>query len=92
MGVIKLQEYVKKFNKSLGEYMDVVDHDANDKASDDADAFRTAMIYWINNLKGKGEGYGAITTEGEDITFGTAETYEDINYFDELSGYDDFLY
>ena len=92
MGVIKLQEYVKKFNKSLGEYMDVVDHDANDKASDDADAFRTAMIYWINNLKDKGEGYGAITTEGKDITFGTAETYEDINYFDELSGYDDFLY
>lgn len=98
LGVIKLQEYVKKYNKSLGEYMDVEDHDANDKASDDAAAFRTLMIYWINNLKGVGENYGAITTEGQDISFGgstagTAETYEDINYIENISGdYDDFLY
>ena len=88
IGVMKLQEYVKKFNKSTGEYMDVVDHDANDKASDDADAFRTGMIYWINNLKDRGEGYGAITTEGESLTYGgNAVTYDDIDYFDSLTNY-----
>lgn len=68
-GVIKLQEYVRKFNRSTGEYIDVPDHDANDKASDDADAFRTAVIYYINNLMNTGNDYGAITTEGEAITF-----------------------
>ena len=66
-GVIKLQEYVRKYDRTLGEYIDIPDHDANDKASDDADAFRTGMIYWINNLKGGGS-FGAITTEGTAIT------------------------
>ena len=69
-GVIKLQEYVRKFNRSTGEYIDIPDHDANDKASDDADAFRTGMIYYINNLMKSGNNYGgAITTEGQAITF-----------------------
>lgn len=74
LGVMKLQEYVRKYNKSMGEYIDVPDHDANDKASDDADAFRTAMIYYINNLMDKGSYSGAITTQG------TAITYEDHSY------------
>lgn len=89
LGVIKLQEYVKKFNKSTGEYMDVVDHDANDKASDDADAFRTGMIYWRNNLKNKQKGYGAITLDGKNLTFkstqGNAVTFDDIDYLDSLT-------
>lgn len=51
IGIIKLSEYVKKYNKTLGEYIDEPDHDANDKASDDADSFRTAMIYYIEYLK-----------------------------------------
>lgn len=76
LGVIKLQEYIRKFNKSTGEYMDVVDHDANDKASDDADAFRTCMIYYLQNLKDKGNNYGAITAQGEAIT------YADYDYVD----------
>lgn len=46
LGVIKLQEYVKKFNKSTGEYLDMPDHNKNDKASDDADSFRVAIMYY----------------------------------------------
>lgn len=90
VGIIKLAEYVKKFNKTLGEYVDEPDHDANDKASDDADAFRTAMIYYIEYLKDnkKYEADSFIISEREDkgITIGMplnddAEyfSFEDIN-------------
>lgn len=51
VGIIKLQEYVKKFNKILGEYEDIPDHNKNDKASDDADSFRTAIIFYIIFIK-----------------------------------------
>lgn len=46
VGIIKLQEYVKKFDKITGEYLDIPDHNKNDKASDDADSFRTGIIYF----------------------------------------------
>ncbi|MCF0171812.1 MAG: hypothetical protein HUJ87_15060 [Fusobacterium varium] len=52
-GIIQLQGYIKKFNKSRMEYEDIPDHDANNKASDDADSFRTGMIYYNIYLKGK---------------------------------------
>lgn len=70
LGVMKLKEYVRKYNRSLGEYIDVVDHDANDKASDDADAFRTGFIYYIKHLKNTTNvDFGAVTTQGEAVTY-----------------------
>ncbi len=51
VGVIKLQEYVKKYDKTRGEYLDTPDHNKNDKASDDADAFRTGIVYYHIYLK-----------------------------------------
>lgn len=79
LGVIKLQEYIKKYNKSLGEYIDVEDHDANDKASDDAAAFRTAMIYYSIYLKND-----INQTFENNYTQGTATSYieEDYGYLD----------
>lgn len=77
LGVIKLSEYVKIYNKTSGEYEDIPDHDANDKASDDADSFRTGMIYWIEFLKDQ-QNY-----EGESFNLsdkGQAITYDEENY------------
>ena len=37
-------------------YLDIPDHDANDKASDDADSFRTAMIFASIYLKDSFDG------------------------------------
>lgn len=53
-GVDKLINYVKKFNKATQEYIDKPDHDANNKASDDADSFRTGVLYYTIYLKGSG--------------------------------------
>ncbi len=79
-GVIKLSEYIKKYNKMTGEYEDIPDHDANDKASDDADAFRTGMIYYIEYLKDN-QKYEAESFIASDInTKGQAITYEDEDY------------
>lgn len=56
IGVIQLGGYVKKYNKSMNCYLDIPDHDANDKASDDADSFRTAMIFASIYLKDSFDG------------------------------------
>lgn len=89
VGVIKLSEYVKKYNKTLGEYEDIPDHDANDKASDDADSFRTGMIYWIEYLKNnqKYEGDSFILSEKNYNSKGQAITFDEEDYG--LDGFDD---
>lgn len=74
IGVIKLQEYVKKYDKTRGEYLDIPDHNKNDKASDDADSFRTGVIYYHVYLKptlnysyyDTSTSYGAVGYEDED--------------------------
>lgn len=53
LGVEKLGQYTKKFNKATNSYIDTPDHNAFDKASDDADAFRTCVIYFVLYLKNK---------------------------------------
>lgn len=76
-GVIKLSEYVKKRNKQTGEYIDVPDHDANDKASDDADSFRMGMIYYIEFLKDSQK----YVSEAINADTGKAITYDEEDYF-----------
>lgn len=46
-----LAGYVKKFNKLTGEYIDVPDHNANNKASDGADSFGYFVLYYEKYLK-----------------------------------------
>lgn len=48
-----LSGYVKQFNKQTGEYRDVPDHDANNKASDGADSFGYGVLYYEKYLKNK---------------------------------------
>lgn len=45
--------YVKKYNKQTGEYIDVPDHNANNKASDGADSFGYLVLYYEKYLKNK---------------------------------------
>lgn len=78
-GLDKLRSYVKKYDKNRQEYVDVPDHDANDKASDDADAFRTGIIYYDLYLKEQPSRVNV-----EDTVFsanGGAVTFEDEEYF-----------
>lgn len=78
-GVIQLQGYIKKFNKNTGEWIDIPDHDANNKASDDADSFRTGMIYFSIYLKGQeNNDLNSYDTQGNAITY----DQEDYSYLD----------
>ena len=78
VGLDKLRSYIKKYDKNKQEYVDIPDHDANDKASDDADSFRTAMIYYDLYLKIQP---GFEKFENTVFDTGGAITYEDENYF-----------
>ena len=77
-GVIKLSEYVKKYNPNTREYIDIPDHNANDKASDDADSFRTGVIYFKLYLFNEdSEDLTNYRTNGEAITY-YDEDYDDM--------------
>lgn len=78
IGLDKLRNYVKKYDKNRQEYVDIPDHDANDKASDDADSFRTGMIYYDMYLK---EQPSNIDIGNTVFSTGDAITYEDEEYF-----------
>lgn len=78
VGLDKLRSYIKKYDKNKQEYVDIPDHDANDKASDDADSFRTAMIYYDLYLKIQP---GFEKFENTVFDTGGAITYEDEDYF-----------
>lgn len=57
MGIDLLKGYIKTYSRALGCYVDIPNHDANDNASDCADAFSTLMMYYILFLKPKASNY-----------------------------------
>lgn len=65
-GLEYLKRYVKKQIKSTGEYLDQPDHNKFDKASDAADSFRYAVMY-----------YHLFLTEGSNTSFSRSYEYDE---------------
>ncbi|MGL5051022.1 MAG: terminase large subunit domain-containing protein [Fusobacteriaceae bacterium] len=53
LGLVGLRGYVKKWSRTQNTYLDIPDHDANDKASDIADSIGYFVLYYENKLRNK---------------------------------------
>lgn len=53
LALIGLRGYVKKWSRATNTYLDVPDHNANEKASDIADSIGYFILYYEKYLRGK---------------------------------------